>query len=205
VKDNTNNRNLKLANEIIDGELFRKLPAAYYSYALQWCVYPKWTIEETANLLTGCVPHRPMFLKGDEHRALDEEVLDNENKIRLALGKELKTTKSKKYFASTYIKANNILVWACDVGIEVPVQLMNASRELKQETDSTTYSTPMLEAVKWVVATYWQHGDLREPPTQGEIIQAILRQFPELTGTESEMVEQVCRHPYARPQIDQGT
>ena len=44
-------------------------------YALEWCLYPHWTSEETANVLTGCVPHRAMCLKGKDHKALDEEVL----------------------------------------------------------------------------------------------------------------------------------
>lgn len=198
MNDNTNNKFLDLSVDVLDGDLFKKLPESYYNYALQWCVYPKWTIEETANLLTGCVPHRPMFLKGNDHKVLDEEVLNNENKIRLALNKELQTTKSKKYFASTYIKAGNILSWARTKGIVVPVQLMNASREVGQENEAHGYTTPMLEAARWVVENYWQNGDLREPPTEGEIIQAILREFPELSGAESEIVEQVCRHPYAR-------
>jgi len=198
VKDNTNNGNHGLDQEVLDGDLFLKMPSAYYRYALQWCVYSKWTVAETANLLTGCVPHRPMFLRGEDHKALDDEVLVNENKVRLALNNELETSRSKKYFAETYIRTINILPWARKTGIAVPLQLMSAARQVQQEADSVSYTTPMLEACDWVVASYWQAGDLREPPSEGEIIQAVLQQFPDLTGPESEMVETVCRHPYAK-------
>lgn len=177
--------------------LFQKLPDQYYSYALQWCNYPRWTIEETANLLTGCVPHRQMFLRGEDHKRLDAEVLENENKIRAALGKELRIVESKKYFEKTYIDASNIIDWARSQSITVPGPLLHAFKETHALLASRGYHTPCMLAIEWVVGKFWEDADLRDPPSRGEIIKALLQQFPELSPTECEMVERVTRHPAA--------
>ena len=178
--------------------IFGKLADQYYQYALEWCQYPKWTIEETANLLTGCVPHRKMFLRGRAHRALDAEVLQTENKIRGALGDDLQVVKSRKYFGKTYIDSSNIISWAPKVGIVVPSDLVNAHREIRLQWESNGYTTPCMQALEWIIKNYWEHADLREPPTSGEIIQALPEQFPSLSGVECDMVERVTRHPITR-------
>ncbi|HKI73974.1 MAG TPA: hypothetical protein VJ998_05000 [Pseudomonadales bacterium] len=182
--------------------LFDQLPDQYYGYALQWCAYPRWTIEETANLLTGCVPHREMFLKGEQHRRLDEEVLANENRIRAALGKQLKIVESKKYFAKTYIDASNIIEWARSEAITIPNELMRAHRETHQHWEMHGYRTPCMEAIDWAVKTFWENADLRDPPNPGEIVHALLQTFPELSPEECELVERVTRHPAARDPVN---
>lgn len=182
--------------------LFTRLPSQYYGYALQWCAYPRWTIEEAANLLTGCVPHREMFLKGEEHRALDEQVLANENRIRAALGKTLRVVESKKYFAKTYIDASNILDWARSESIVIPNELLKAHRETHLHREMHGYKTPCMIAIDWTVENFWQNADLRDPPKPGEIVHALLQAFPELTPEECELVERVSRHPAAKVDPD---
>jgi len=179
--------------------VFKKLPKQYYQYALQWCSFANWTIEETANLLTGCVPHREMFLKGIGHKDLDAEVLANENKVRTALGKLLKTVKSRKFFGKTYIDSSNIIDWALQNDIVVPVDLLKAHGEIRRQWEQSGYTTPCLAAAEWVVKNFWEQASLREPPNSGKIIQALLQQFPELSGTECDMIERITRHPIARP------
>lgn len=179
--------------------LFDKLPDQYYGYALQWCAYPRWTIEEAANLLTGCVPHRQMFLRGENHKILDAEVLATENKIRVALGRDLTVVESKKYFDKTYIDASNVIDWAVSTAITVPEALLKAQRESRSHRQQHGYLTPCMAAANWVVDTFWKPADLREPPTEGEIINALLQQFPNLAPDECQMVEYITRHPAARP------
>ena len=178
--------------------LFGRLPPAYYSYALQWFAYSRWSIEETANLLTGCVPHREMFLRGEMHRLLDDEVLKNENLVRAALGKGLQVVESKKYFARTFIDAGNIVDWAISAGIDVPDDLVRAQREFHEHREIHGYTTPCMQALDWVVSRYWNDADLRDPPTPGEIINALLQQFPDLSPHECEMIEYIARHPASR-------
>ena len=178
--------------------LFRRLPDQYYTYAVQWCFYPRWTIEETANLLTGCVPHREMFLRGDEHKQLDEEVLSNENRVRAALGKELKVVETKKYFERTCIDSANVIEWARSQGLEVPELLLRAQRETRSQRELHGYLTPCMAAVNWVVEAYWETADLRDPPSKGEIVSALLQEFPDLSPQECEMIEHIARHPVAQ-------
>lgn len=178
--------------------LFLKDPDVYYEYALEWCAYPHWTIDEAANLLTGCVPHRPMFLRGRDHRLLDEAVLANENRLRGAINQRLTLIKSKKYFGKTYLLSEELLLWAQDEQLSVPADLLKAHQFTALRKQSESYTTPTLEAVDWVVANFWEEANLREPPTAGAIIQALLEQFPELSGEECDLIEKVTRHPLAR-------
>lgn len=185
-----------------ENPLFDKLPEQYYGYALQWCVYPRWTIEEAANLLTGCVPHREMFLAGEKHRALDTEVLETENRIRKALGKDLAPVESKKYFAKTYIDSGDLIEWARSGSITLPNDLLKAWRDTRSHRETHGYLTPCMEAIDWVVTNYWETADLREPPSAGEIMHALLQNFPNLSPEECQMVERVARHPAARVDPD---
>lgn len=178
---------------------FYKYPKEYYRYALKWCSYAHWTIEETANLLTGCVPHREMFLRGKKHAFLDEEVLATENKIRSAINAGLRVVKSRKHFGRTYLEREEVFDWVAREKILIPNDLKRAEREIRLKVDSGVYTTPCLDAVKWVVENFWEGADLREPPTAGAIIQALLQEFPDLSGTECDMVEQISRHPFSRP------
>ncbi|MBT4161605.1 MAG: hypothetical protein HOC70_00265 [Gammaproteobacteria bacterium] len=182
-----------------DRALFLKYPAEYYQYALEWCSYPNWTIEEAANLLTGCVPHRQMFLRGSEHALLDNEVLENENLIRAALHSELEVIKSVKYFDKTYLINNQIFEWAQARKIPLPLELLRAQQVARRGLKSEHYTTPCLDAARWVIENFWERANLREPPSSGAIIQAMLQQFPELSGEECDWVEKVTRHPLARP------
>lgn len=182
--------------------LFGKLPEQYYHYALQWSMYPRWTLEESANLLAGCVPHREMLLRGEAHRRLDAEVLEYENKIRGALDKELIRVESRKYFSKIYLERDNLMNWAMSQDFEVPRDLVRAYREAHRQRQIHGYRTPALEAVDWVVRNFWTSADLREPPNQGEIVQALLQAFPALSPQECEMIEHITRHPAAREVLD---
>ena len=128
--------------------LFKKLPKQYYQYALQWCSFANWTVEEAANLLTGCVTHREMFLKGQGHKELDAEVLENEYKVRAALGEMLKIVKSRKFFGKTYIDSSNIIDWAVQNDIVVPVDLLKVHGEIRRQWGQSSYTTPCLQAVE---------------------------------------------------------
>ena len=187
-------RNLNTRQET----LFLKDSEAYYEYARQWCAYDHWTLEEAANLLTGCVPHRPMFLRGEDHRLLDNQVLDNENRLRGALRTHLEVVKSRKYFGKTYLLSAQVMAWADETGLHLPADLRQAQQEADPRAPSDHYSTPRLQAVQWVVENFWEQANLREPPTAGAIIQALLQAFPELSGEECDLVERVARHPLAR-------
>lgn len=195
--DTQTNRVVDLEEDPHRNPLFHKLPPQYYGYAVQWFAYPRWTVEETANLLTGCVPHREMFLRGDTHRELDEEVLRNENRVRLSLGKGLRIVESKKYFEKTYIDCANVIEWARSQDISVPDDLIRAQRESRAQRELYGYKTPCMIAVDWVVETFWEQADLRDPPTAGVILHALLQQFPELDPQECEMIEHITRHPAA--------
>jgi hypothetical protein len=195
MQDNTQERNNPGSK---GNELFLKHPDEYYQYALEWCSYPHWTIEETANLLTGCVPHREMFIRGKVHTLLDDEVLVTENKIRAALHDELKVVKSQKYFEKTYLLSEQIFDWALRHHILVPKNLAKAEQVIRHRYKAEHYTTPCLDAVQWTVENFWEHANLREPPTSGAIIQALLQQFPELSGAECDLVERITRHPLTR-------
>lgn len=182
--------------------IFRQLPDQYYNYALQWSVYPRWTVEEAANLLTGCVPHRQMLLRGEAHQKLDAAVLENENRIRAALGKSLKRLENKKYFSKTYVDSQELIEWALSQPIAVPTDLIKAHREAHHQREIHGYRTPALEAVDWVVNNFWEQADMRAPPNPGEIIQALLQAFPNLDARECEMIEHITRHPAARIDLD---
>lgn len=192
------------ARDISPGKnpLFGKLPDQYYGYAMQWSFYPRWSIEEAANLLTGCVPHREMFLRGKEHEQLDAEVLTNENRIRTALGKALTPVVNKKYFSRTYVESNELIEWAMAQDMDFPAELFNAYREAHRQREIHGYRTPAMEAVDWVVEHFWQRADMREPPNAGEIVQALLQAFPDLEPEECEMVEHITRHPAAKITLD---
>ncbi len=181
------------------GAIFYKYPDEYFRYALEWCAYPHWTIEETANLLSGCVPHREMLMRGKKHAALDEDVLVMENKIRMALKKELTVVKSRKYFGKTYLVSEEVFSWAHRNNIMIPKLLHQAEHEIRHRYNTKGYTTPCIEATKWVVENFWENANLREPPTAGAIIQALLQEFPELSGAECDRVEQIARHPLTRP------
>ncbi|MCB1647799.1 MAG: hypothetical protein KDI36_20235, partial [Pseudomonadales bacterium] len=168
-------------------DIFTWQSDAYDDYALQWCVYSRWTLEEAANLLSGCVPHRPMFLRGDAHYALDEKVLEMENRLRRAIGKTLSVSRSRKYFSRSYLNRDEVLDWAEQEGILQQTRLPEALRFHRRQTG--TYTTPQLEAAKWLVENFWQHADLRDPPSRGQIIHHMLQAFPELSGAECEQVE----------------
>jgi len=177
--------------------LFRRLPPQYYSYALQWCAWPRWTVEETANLLVGCVPMRDLFLRGNEHRAIDDDVVAMENRIRAALDKGLTRISTRKYFDETWIASTEVLEWAHREGIEPPEPLLEAWHEVRHDRAVHGYRTRAMAAVDWVVERYWDGADLRDAPTRGEIVAALLQAFPELTVEECEMVEHITRHPAA--------
>lgn len=179
--------------------LFLRLPDEYYQYALQWCTYPHWTLEEAANLLTGCVPHREMFLRGEAHVKLDEEVLANENRLRAALHDELEVVKSQDHFGKKYLLSEQVFAWARQHQFELPDDLVKAEQVVRHRFSSEAYTTPCLEAASWVVENFWQKANLREPPRAGVIIQALLQQFPELSGAECDMIEKMTRHPLTRP------
>lgn len=180
--------------------LFLKMPEEYYEYALQWCAFDHWTVEEAANLFTGCVPHRPMFLRGDENRALDEEVLENENHIRAVLKTKLEVVQSRKYFDKTYIKGEQVMTWAkTHPDLSLPEDLLKAEQVVRHRYQSEQYTTPCLEAAKWVVENFWENANLREPPTSGAIIQALLHKYPDLSGADCDMIEKITRHPLTNP------
>jgi hypothetical protein len=178
--------------------LFLKFPEEYYQYALQWCAYPHWTLEEAANLLTGCVPHREMFLRGPEHVALDEEVLATENQLRAAINGRLEVVKSKTHFGKTYLLAEQVFDWARQEQFPLPDDLVKAEQLVHHRYSAETYSTPCLEAARWVVENFWENANLREPPRAGVIIQALLQKYPDLSGAECDMIEKLTRHPLTR-------
>ncbi len=178
---------------------FFRFPEAYYRFALEWCSYPHWTVEEAANLLSGCVPHREMFLKGERHRKLDDEILAMENRIRSVLNQQLDVVKSKKYFGKTYILSAQVFDWAKRAGIDIPRDLLRAEQEIKLNYMSDGYTTPYLEAARWVVEEFWEKANLREPPSSGKIIQALLNRYPDLSGAECDMIEKMTRHPLTVP------
>ncbi len=195
MQDSTQERKTR---KVSPSGIFYQYPDAYYQYALEWCSYPHWTVEESANLLTGCVPHRQMFLKGKHHASLDEAVLATENLIRAALHRELTVVKSQKYFGKTYLLSEEIFAWAIGAGILIPKDLARAEQVIRHRYQSDHYSTPCMEAAKWVIDNFWENANLREPPTAGAIISALLQQFPELSGAECDLVEKVTRHPLTR-------
>lgn len=175
------------------------LPAGYSRAARRFCVYSRWTVEEAANLLCGCLPDRELFLPGPANRTTDDRVVEMENRIRTALDHLITRLASRRYFDKTWVPTADVFEWAEREGIEIPAPLA-ASRELASaEFERTGYSTPCMAAVSWAVDNFWQDADLRDPPTPGEVITAMLQAFPELTAAECEMVEYVARHPAARP------
>lgn len=175
--------------------LFLRLPAEYAAYARRWCSYHKWSVEEAANLLAGCVPTRELFLRGQAHRDLDDEIVAIENRLRSALGNQLTPISRKKYFDDTWVSAAEVMAWAAAEGMDIPEALAAAW----QDSQATgTYRTPAMAALAWVVDRYWEHCDPRDAPTQGEIVAALLQAFPELSVEECEMVEHIARHPASR-------
>ncbi|MDZ7685922.1 MAG: hypothetical protein U5O39_13700 [Gammaproteobacteria bacterium] len=177
--------------------LFRRLPPSTMAMPCSGVAWPRWTVGEAANLLVGCVPMRELFLRGAQHHELDNEVVDMENRIRAALDEGLTRVSTKKYFDETWIASAEILDWAYQEGIEPPKELVSAWQEVSRERATHGYRTRAMLAVAWVVERYWEGADLRDAPTRGEIVTALLQAFPELTVEECEMVEHITRHPAA--------
>jgi len=178
---------------------FDHLPHEYFGYAVQWAEYETWSVEETANLLAGCVPHRPLFLKGDDHVSLDDTVIVWENRIRLALKEgSLVAFKHKRYFGKTFIKSTNLLDWVKHNNYTVPEELIRAFQLRRRRASDFTYTTPCLEAVKWTINHFWQDKHPDSAPLPRRIIKAMARKFPELSSAELEMIEYVCRQPATR-------
>ncbi len=177
--------------------LYRKAARQYYAYALQWWAYPRWTVEETANLLNGCVPIRPLLLRGDDHRQTDDEVVELENRLRADIGARLTRISNRRYFDKTYVASAEVLPWAQEQDIAIPADLLRAEKEYKRDREHHGYRTPAMAALDWVVERFWQGADLRDPPGRGEIIQALLQNYPSLTPEECEMIEAIARHPAA--------
>lgn len=170
----------------------------YYTAALQWFLYPTWTIDEAANLLSGCLPKRALFQPGESNQSLDQKVIETENLIRLELGKSLDAVNSKKYFAPVQVQRDQLMAWVLNSELALPRQLSAAYLTHSEQAEGAQYATPCLEAIDWVTGHFWHSTDLREPPTIGEIIQALLQRYPDLDYDECRMVEYVCRHPVTR-------
>lgn len=168
----------------------------YYNTALQWFLYPTWTIDEAANLLSGCLPKRQMFQPGEHNTILDQKVLETENHIRRALGVALDAASSKKYFAPIEIQHEQLIQWATKEGLNLPEQLLRAIEHAQKERGH--YTTPCLEAIEWTQEQFWRNANFRDPPTKGEIIHALLQAFDALDHEECIMVEHICRHPLTR-------
>tara|TARA_R110002072_G_scaffold56097_12_gene145614 strand:+ start:4387 stop:4998 length:612 start_codon:yes stop_codon:yes gene_type:complete len=170
----------------------------FYTTALQWFLYPTWTIDEAANLLSGCLPKREMLQPGKLNEALDQKVIETENLIRRELGKSIDSLSSKKYFAPIQVSRDQLMDWALTQKPPLPKILQSAYEAHREQEKKPRYSTPCLEAIEWTSEQYWHDVDYRDPPTKGEIIQALLQRFPDLDHEECIMVEYVCRHPIAR-------
>tara|TARA_R110002110_G_scaffold195957_2_gene405747 strand:+ start:916 stop:1509 length:594 start_codon:yes stop_codon:yes gene_type:complete len=169
----------------------------YYHQALKWFLYENWSIEEAANLFAGCLPGREMLQPGEINEQLDEKVLEAENRIRRAINNPLKAVSSNKYFAPVEISSVELMAWALAQNVPLPPLLLSAF-EAQQTRDR--YSTPGVEGVQWVCAEFWENVDYRAPPGQGEIVQALLQRYPELSHDECIMIEHICRHPLTRPE-----
>ena len=119
--------------------------------------------------------------------------------ICAALNHELDVVKSQKYFGKTYLLSEQLFEWAKREGILIPKDLLKAENVVRHRYQGDHYTTPCLQAADWVVQNFWEKANLREPPTSGAIIQALLQQFPELSGAECDLVEKITRHPLTRP------
>lgn len=174
----------------------------YYRFALQWFLYEEWSIDEAANLFAGCLPTREMLQLGEQNEHLDEKVLESENQIRRAMQKALKPIDDKKYFAPLAFSRSELMKWALEQRLALPPLLLAAFEAHKTAQERPDYSTPCVDAVNWACKQFWQNADYRSPPSQGEVIQALLKQFRMLDHEECVMVEYVCRHPLMRKDND---
>jgi len=170
----------------------------YHNTALQWFLYPAWTIDKAANLLTGCLPKRQMFQPGADNVRLDQMVLTTENHIRRALGKSLAALTSKKYFAPIEVQHKQLIQWANQQDLVLPEPQLAAYEVHRTQEQQGQYTTPCLEAIAWTRKHYWHSADFRDAPTKGEIVHALLQAFSELNHEECMMVEYMCRHPLTR-------
>lgn len=196
--DDTRPGNSKARSNSSENEEDRR----YYNLALQWFLYDNWSIDEAANLFAGCLPQRQMLQPGAANEHLDEKVLESENKIRRALHKPLTPLNEKEYFAPLSFSKSQLMEWALEQKLALPPLLLDAYNAHINEQQKQGYSTPCTEAVKWTCDHFWQHADYREPPGQGEIVQALLQRFKELDHDECIMVEHICRHPLIRTKDD---
>ncbi len=165
-----------------------------------WCSYDKWTVEETANLLCGCIPDRKMFGLGERNRRLDEAVVAVENRLLADVSRgELTAVRAKRYFGKTFIKRADVLPWAKREGIDVPAELIQAMSARERRKDPTgRYMTPYLDAIFWIIREFWQGHDLPDAPSPEEVVQAVRAEFRELSEPEARMLDRVTRHPDAR-------
>ena len=172
----------------------------YFGKALIWWSYETWTVEETANLLCGCIPDRRMFGLGERNQEVDRQVVAMENLIRADLGEALQPVTAKRYFGRTFIRSRDVLSWAGRNHVEVPDELLKAFATRHQQTlvQGGAYTTPYLEAIAWIVKTFWQGVDLRDPPEAKAVVAAVRKQFQGLSEPEAQMLDRVTRHPAAR-------
>lgn len=181
-------------------ELLDRVTQEYYGKALIWCSYDKWTVEETANLLCGCIPDRKMFGHGERNRRLDADVVSLSNRLisDIAAGK-LEAVAAKRYFGKTFVRSTDVVPWARQSAIEVPDELLHAFASRDRRKDSAErYTTPYLDAVFWIIREFWQGADLGEAPTTEEVVRAVRAQFRDLSEPEARMLDKVTRHPDSR-------
>jgi hypothetical protein len=192
-KDNTSQVNAAL-NAVNDQS---EQDQVFYQSALKWCLYEDWSIEEAANLFSGCLPKREMLQPGEANAELDSKVLESENNIRRALYKPLKPVNNKRYFTPLTFSRKQLMEWAFAQKLSLPPLLVNAHRA-QANSQRSGYMTPCLEAIQWTCTQFWKEVDFRHPPSQGEIVQALLQRFSDLDYEACIMVEYVCRHPDTR-------
>ena len=159
-------------------EVLDRVTQEYYGKALIWCSYDKWTVEESANQLCGCIPDRKMFGHGERNRRLDEAVVSVENKMLADITNgKLQAVQAKRYFGKTFVQSADVIPWALAADISIPDELLQARAARDRRKDPYgRYTTPYIEALFWIIREFWQGTDVREAPPTETVIEAVRSQ-----------------------------
>lgn len=171
-------------------------PSRYLELARAWCMRDAWTVDEAANLLAGTSPSRPYLAGTPVQQRLMFEIRKIKDIIVRCLGQTIKLVGDKKLISGhTQIESAGLVEWAISKGIDVPEDLIRASGLAQKSRKEWQYSTPQLDAIFWVIDTFWEGVDPKKSATQKEVISALEKEFPDLSNDERKRVDQVTRDP----------
>ena len=175
---------------------YQTLGPNYEALAIEWCQRDIWTVDECANLFAGTSPTRPISMPGAAHDELNRKVMQLRNTIASCVGVSLILVSKKRLNkGANQFEKGDIIAWAESKTIDVPEALVRAANASANKLKIWQYSTPLLEALQWVVEHYWEgNADYSTVPRQQQMVETLMKRF-DLSKNEAVAIDRITRHP----------